>query len=135
MSVVIGMHTTHPIRSNSFEFEEKAIVLKAMRPGAGAAGAAGAAPALPASQPQLPPVAAVAAVAAVEPSPAPTVSTVSAVSAVSAVPAIPAIPASLLGTSFSMPWVQREFTTHQAEGREDGDDAKLGMSLKETSYH
>ena len=126
------MHTTHPIRSNSFEFEEKAIVLKAMRPGAGAAGAA---PALPASQPQLPPVAAVAAVAAVEPSPAPTVSTVSAVSAVSAVPAIPAIPASLLGTSFSMPWVQREFTTHQAEGREDGDDAKLGMSLKETSYH
>ena len=129
MSVVIGMHTTHPIRSNSFEFEEKAIVLKAMRPGAGAAGAAGAAPALPASQPQLPPVAAVAAVAAVEPSPAPTVSTVSAV------PAIPAIPVSLLGTSFSMPWVQREFTTHQAEGREDGDDAKLGMSLKETSYH
>ena len=126
------MHTTHPIRSNSFEFEEKAIVLKAMRPGAGAAGAAGAAPALPASQPQLPPVAAVAAVAAVEPSPALTVSTVSAVSAV---PAIPAIPASLLGTSFSMPWVQREFTTHQAEGREDGDDAKLGMSLKETSYH
>ena len=118
MSVVIGMHTTRPIRSNSFEFEEKAIVLKAMRPGAGAAGAAGAAPALSASQPQLPPVAAVAAVAAVEPSPAPTVSTVSAVSAV---PAIPAIPASLLGTSFSMPWVQREFTTHQAEGREDGE--------------
>jgi hypothetical protein len=60
---------------------------------------------------------------------------VSTVSAVSAVPAIPAIPVSLLGTSFSMPWVQREFTTHQAEGREDGDDAKLGMSLKETSYH
>ncbi|CAL1129331.1 unnamed protein product [Cladocopium goreaui] len=103
--------------------EEKAIVLKAMRPGAGAAGAAGAAPALPASQPQLPPVAAVAAVAAVEPSPAPTVSTVSAVSAVSAVPAIPAIPASLLGTSFSMPWVQREFTTHQAEGW--GDESSM----------
>lgn len=92
--------------------QEKAIVLKAMRPGAPQPPAAAAQPCAaaqgsaqttahpPAStQRILPPV------------------TVGATEASRPTTGVPNVPASLLGTSFSAPWVQRDVTSHYAEGR------------------
>ncbi|CAK9086427.1 unnamed protein product, partial [Durusdinium trenchii] len=94
--------------------QEKAIVLKAMRPGAPQPPAAAAQPCAaaqgsaqttahpPAStQRILPPV------------------TVGATEASRPTTGVPNVPASLLGTSFSAPWVQRDVTSHYAEGWSD----------------